>query len=107
MKSAFQVVHCRMNCSLTSRITVFKRKAKKKADKDKGDRENDDETVADESSVAADSDEEEQSLVAVEFSRFREHLRELDFDVCLILTLPLTLTHETPKVYFLERRIRL
>ncbi|BES92670.1 Fanconi anemia [Nesidiocoris tenuis] len=84
-------------CEKTKKITHVRKKGKKKVDKDKTTAENDNEDdAADEPSIV-ESDAEDEPLVAVEFSTFRGCLRELDFDVCLVLTLPLILTPEPPK----------
>lgn len=64
----------------------------KKGDKvDKGD----DESIEE---MPVESDEEkDDELIQLEFSKFKQHFRELDFDVCLVLTQPLILTPQVIK----------
>ncbi|XP_014239333.1 Fanconi anemia group D2 protein isoform X2 [Cimex lectularius] len=69
-----------------------------KSNRKKNEKENEDEETLDEPPpTQAESDEgkEEDEFIAVEFSKLRNYMRELDFDVFLLLTHPLNL-HPQP-----------
>ncbi|XP_014273691.1 Fanconi anemia group D2 protein [Halyomorpha halys] len=79
----------------SKKVAVPKRKktAGRKKAKDKSnekDKEKDDNETIDETAVSVESeDEEDVELISLEFSKFKCHLRELEFDVCIVLTQPL------------------